>query len=285
MRYARFQALAMVLGTIAVVATLAVNPVAQPQPAEIAAQLLIVVVLGAAVYAGRHGGFIGALVATFVYVIMRLPLLSQMGLSADIAVMLAVRITTFAVVGVIGGEISSRIKYVFVRMEDSSFIDHDTGVYNARYAGTAIGGGVALYRRYGVPYSVALITCVPATFQDSSPRRTASRLHAIASHVRNDIRVVDDLAHLGDGRFAVLLPHTDHDGGTVCASRLVTGLLDKLSSAPGSVTARVLTANEDDAELCVLANRLAPHASGDVCDPGAGQRPPAPQERRAPAQS
>lgn len=269
MKYSQFQALALVIGAAAVLSAIAIGPIPNPQTTEIIAQLLIIFVLAGALYFGRNGGFLAAIIATGTYVLLRIPLLTSQGLTSDLLVMLTVRVLTYAIVGIVGGEICGRIKYVFARMEDTALVDHVTGVYNARYAGTAIGTGVGLYRRYQVPYSVVILTCGMHDAITDKPKRFRTTLRHLANHVRNDIRVVDDLAHLGEGVFAVLLPHTPLEGARVCAERVKTGAEDLLGADAKGIAIEVFSAATDGDALCDLGNRLTPESGTSVCEPSA----------------
>jgi GGDEF domain-containing protein len=190
--------------------------------------------------------------------------------------MLTVRVLTYAFVGIVGGEIAGRFKYFFFRMEDTALIDHVTGVYNSRYAGTAIGTGVGLYRRYQVPYSVIVLTCRLHETITTKPKRFRASVRHVANHVRNDIRVVDDLAHLGEGVFAVLLPHTPIEGARVCANRVTDSVRELLGTDAAELTSEVFSAATDGDALCDLGNRLAPDAGSSVCEPSAGVAMPSP---------
>ena len=257
MKYSRFEILAFLLGTVAIVASVLLAPTAAPQAAEVAAQLLLIVVLAGALHWGRNGGFLAALVAIAVYVLMRYPLLVTEGLSNDLLTMLGARAATYAVVGVVGGEIASRIKYVFARLEDDAMVDQFSGVFSPRYAAGAIISGVGQWERYQTDYSVVRIEVDSAIL--SALKTTARRQLArqVAGYVRNDIRMVDDVAAESPATFLVMLPRTDATGAGVVMERLSAGVRDLLSTNGGSVAATVLTASSDAQALKNLADTLA----------------------------
>jgi len=242
------------------------GPTANPAPQEVVAQLLIIVVLAGAVHWGRDGGFIAAIIASLVYVFMRLPLLTEQGLTPEILTMIGVRVLTYGVVGIVGGEICGRIKYVFARLEGSPLVDEMTGVYNARYAGQAIKSGLGQWQRYQVPFSAVELTVSDAIFEGLRPTRQRTIMRQIADHVRNDIRLVDDLAHLGEGRFMMLLPHTGKEGASVAADRVRQGVRDLLGAKDESVAAVVRSAQDDADQLSAIAFELDP-AEDDAAAP------------------
>ena len=258
MKYTRFEALAFVLGSAAIVASVFVPATAAAMPAEVVAQLLMIVVLAGALHWGRNGGFIAALIATAIYVGMRFSVLQAEGLSGDAMTMIVSRVAAYAVIGVAGGELSSRLKYLLARVEHGSMVDHETGLYSAAYAGQAIRSAHGQWMRYEKPYSVVVFVLTPAVWSALKPARMTALLRRIASHLRNDIRMVDDVAYHANGRFLVLLPETPAEGASVAASRLRSGVIELLGTTEDTVTAEVLSFGSDDAALIELAAVLAP---------------------------
>lgn len=273
MKYSHFEALALVLGTGAILASIFVSPGSASQSAEVTAQLLLIVVLASALHWGRNGGFIATLVAMAVYVAMRVPLLQSQGLSADVVTLLVTRAFTYALVGVVGGELSARIKYVFARLENETLIDPHTGVYSSRYAADAIVSGVGQWERYQTEFSVVTITVAQCVYAALKAKRARQIMRQVAGYVRNDIRMVDDLASGPMGTFYVLLPRTDATGASVVAERLSLGVRDLLSARDDAVTANVLSAASDAQPLKNLADALNPDAATIV-------PPDVPEDRR-----
>jgi len=279
-KYSQFELLVLVLGGGAIVGSMALVTGGDPQPAEVVAQLLVVFVLGAALHWGRNGGFAAALVATLVYVFMRLPLLLSEGLTRDMLVLVAARVVTYGVVGIVGGELAGRTKYVFARFDANPLTDETTGVYNGRYAGAAIRSGVARWDRYQMPYSVVRLSLSPALATDLRPQRARHMVRQVASHIRNDIRLVDDLAHLGDGRFLVLFPNTGAAGAAVAGDRLHRGIVAMLDIEDAALEVSVCSTETDPVTLRKLAADLdpSPAAAGAPAGAGNGNAPgPEPQ--------
>lgn len=261
MKYSRFEALALVLGAGAIVASIFITPGATPQPAETTAQLLLIVVLAGALHWGRNGGFLAALLALAVYVAMRVPLLQSQGLSTAVVTLLVTRAATYALVGIVGGEFAGRIKYVFAKLSSDTLIDPQTGVYSARYAAGAIASGLGQWQRYQTQYSVVVITLARNLYAALKATRSRQLLRQVAGHVRNDIRMVDDLAVADMGTFLVLLPRTDATGAAVVAERVTTGLCEMLGAPDDAVSARVLSAEADTPALRTLVETLDPAAA------------------------
>jgi GGDEF domain-containing protein len=257
-RYSRFEVLALVLAIAVVLGAMLVGPTAEPEPAAVVGHLLVVVVLAGALHWGRNGGFAVALLSTLVYVYMRLPLLAAQGFTNDLVVDIGARVLTYGIVGVIGGEVCGRLKYLFARLDNNPMIDEVTGVYNARYAASAIRAGVAQWQRYEVPYSVVVLGLSPTLFDQPGSLRARALLRQVASHIRNDIRLVDDLAYAGDGRFFALFPQTPADGAAVACDRLHRGLTALLGVKEQTIEAVVHSCQRNATALRHLADELDP---------------------------
>ena len=70
-------------------------------------------------------------------------------------------------------------------------------------------------------------------------------LRAVATQIRGDVRLVDDVARLDDGRFLLVLPYTDKAGARIAADRVSQGVRRVLGKKGDSVSADVLGADED----------------------------------------
>jgi len=254
--YSRFELLTLGVGAVAVLGT--VVSALQPTPdwVELAAQVLILVVLVGAVHWGRKGGLIGALAATLAYLLLRLPSIVKVGLEADILELVLIRFATFGLIGVVGGEICGRIKYFFARMENSLSIDESSRVYNQRFVCQLLSNKLAEATRYGTPFSIALIRIDASVTADLRPARQRSAVRAVADHMRNDVRLVDDVGRLDDGRFVLVFPHTPKDGAQVAATRVRQGVRDVLGAKDGAVTDSVLGSAEDAAGIRALIDAI-----------------------------
>jgi len=258
MQYSRFEQLVIGLGAVSILGALALSMQnGGPGIVEIVAQLLLLAVLVAAVHWGRRGGMIAALAASLLYMGLRIPMLSASdGVTLDGLLFMVVRIAGYGLVGIVGGEVCSRIKYVFARFDDSNTIDDWSRVYNQRHANHSIEQARARYTRYGEPFSLVVISLAPALTADMAPKRQRTLVRAVANYVRDDVRMVDEVSRLDDGRFAVLLPHTPREGGQVVNERLAAGVRNTLGARPESVSSRCYGAAEDTVALAAFNDEL-----------------------------
>ncbi len=259
MKYSRFEGMALAIGTAAIAGTILASFNGRPMIEEIAAQLLLLVVLIAAVHYGRNGGFLAAVAAIVVYIAMRSPLLVR-GLTPNLLVLIVVRTGAYGVVGIIGGEVCGRIKYLLARLEGGMNLDEETGVYNESFVARLLDESIGIHSRYKVPFSIALFGLSPALTSELRPSRRRSLLRAVANHIRNDVRLVDDVGRLTDGTFVLVMPQTPRAGGEIAAKRVRVGIRELLGARDESVTVRLLSAPEDSTELDRLRGTMTESA-------------------------
>jgi GGDEF domain-containing protein len=259
--YSVFERLTLAVGVVAVGATVVSGLRAEPVWEELAAQALLLIVLVGAVHWGRNGGFVTAAGASLIYVIMRIPLLVEQGLEGAALELVLIRMLTFGVVGVLGGELCTRVKYIFASMEDANSLDPETRVFNERFVGRRLLKCLGEHLRYGTEVSVVILTLDPGLYLPLRRGKQRQVLRSVATHVRNDIRLVDDLGRLNDSRFLMVLPHTPRSGGEVAAERTRRAVRDLLGARDDSVAVRVLGTPEDTEAIAEFVQSL------DVRDP------------------
>jgi GGDEF domain-containing protein len=237
----------------------------RPATEEVVAQLMLLGVLFGAVHWGRNGGFVAAVLAIGAYIALRAPLIVTEGFSTDLLALVGLHMVTYGFVGIVGGEVCGRIKYTLVRLEHGVNIDADTRVYNERFVGRLLESNLALHARYRLPFSIGLMTLSPALTSDLRPTRRKSLLRAVATHIREDVRLVDDVGRIDDGRFILVFPQTPKAGGTVAAERVSETVRNLLGARDESVSTKVLGAPEDLTELQSLRDAIL-QAHGDETD-------------------
>jgi len=265
MKYSRFEQLIVAAGSLAILGSLALSLTGGgPGYEETIAQLMLFMTLVAAVHYGRKGGMVTAIAAATIYVLLRIPLLSSAdGVSSTALIMVVSRLAAYGIVGVIGGELFGRIKYVFARFENSGTVDDWSRVYNQRYAFRAIEQAQARFTRYGEPFSLLLLTLSPSLTSELRPSRQRTLVRGVANYIRGDVRMVDEVSRLGDGRFTVLLPHTPREGGMVVCNRVAAGVRQTLGSRVESVSCECYGAAEDSVAMVALLADIAPTEPAD----------------------
>jgi GGDEF domain-containing protein len=293
MKYSQFEGLVFALGFVAVIGTLAFVPAGGSIGiTELIAQLLILVVLGTAVHYGPKGGFIAALAASLAYVLLRVPAISQPETSANSLLMLLMRFTSYGLIGVVGGHACTKIKYVLSRLEDVSTVDEWSGVFNQTYAASSLDKALGRLDRYSEDFSAVVVKLSPSLTADLRPARQRSMIRSVSSHICSDVRIVDEVARLDDGRFLVILPHTPKVGGEIVTARVGAGVRRLLGARDESVRVKCLSGAEDRAAIKALLDEIKPDepledqsASGEYKSDEASTRNPAETSRDSAAGS
>ena len=265
MKYVRFERLVIGVGAVAIIGSLLVSlSNGGPGVVEAVAQIMLFAVLVVAVRYGRKGGLIAALSASLVYVVLRIPVMAQpASVTFSFLTLLIARILAFGLVGIVGGEVCSRIKYVFARMDDGQTVDEWSRVYNQRYAWRSLEQARARFARYGEPFTLVIITMSASVTAELRPSRQRALVRSVANHVRGDTRMVDEVARLDDGRFLVLLPHTPKEGGVVVRDRLSAGVRQLLGVRDEAVSIVCLASAEDATAVATFADEIATSEAGD----------------------
>lgn len=258
MSYRHFEQLVIGVGALAILGPALLTLRSGFSAIELFAQVLLFIVLVCAVHWGRRGGFIAAAIASLVYVAVRVPLMTLAGLTPDVYVMLVSRIAAFGLVGIGGGEIFSRIMYFFARLEDSNAIDDWSGVYNQRFAARQLQVSIGRCTRYGEPFSLLLLKLSDSLLADLRSSRQRSLVRAVANHIREDVRMVDEVARLADGTFLVLFPHTPKDGAIVAAERVGRTVRTAIGARDEAVKATVLGCAQDAEQIDALLTSISP---------------------------
>ncbi|HEY3417046.1 MAG TPA: sigma-70 family RNA polymerase sigma factor, partial [Armatimonadota bacterium] len=114
-------------------------------------------------------------------------------------------------------EEQSQKEAVLIEQESNPFLllpsdvppyDPLTGLYSGGYLRARVTEEIARSRRYPTNFALLLLS-----FQGLEPLEDDKLpvLGAISQSLRNGIRTIDLAAYLGDGRFALLLPHTGRE--------------------------------------------------------------------------
>ncbi len=256
MKYPLFEWLTIGVGAASIAGTLALSMQPQPDWIEAIAQVMLLAVLVGAVHWGRNGGLVAAILATLAYVVLRIPDVTEAGLGNEIIDLFLIRACTYGLLGIVGGEVCGRIKYFFAGLEDGTSIDETSRVYNQKFVCQILVNGVATATRYGEPFSIALIDLSSVLATESKPKKIRSLVRAVANHIRNDLRLVDDLGRLSDGRFVLILHHTSKAGAVVAADRVSAGLREVIGSRGGTVATSVYGFETDLAAIQELLSSL-----------------------------
>ncbi|GAB4273989.1 MAG: hypothetical protein Kow0056_01680 [Coriobacteriia bacterium] len=267
MKYRTFERLVLTVGGLAIAGTVAAGFARATGYEEIVGQALLLVVLVGAVHWGRNGGYATAVIAALGYILLRVPLLMDQGLTPTVTTLLVTRTLAFAIVGILGGELCTRMKYIFAAMDEANTLDMVTHVFNERFAACRLKKLLGEFDRYGNDFSVILMTIDPAIYASLNKARMRRLLRDVASHIRSDIRIVDDVARLNDNRFIIILPQTGRDGAGVVSDRIHKNVCERLGARLESVKTSALGTPEDKESLEALLESLDQGGLDEPCEP------------------
>ena len=256
MEYRRFEQLVIATTAGLVVLGVAASiPTGGATPTEIAAQLAIILVVAVAAHWGRKAGTLVALLTSCVYLALRIPIIAN-SLTGPAMLLVASRIAGYLLLGIVGGEVFGRVKYAFAGDADEDAIDEFSRVFSERFAARSIRQALSRLDRYEESFSIVLITLDGRAFSDPRADHVRHFVRSVANIIRDDVRIVDDVAHLDDGRFFVLLCRTSPTGAQVVADRLGKAISSGHGVDPESVRVERLSAPADGAVIEALRVRL-----------------------------
>jgi GGDEF domain-containing protein len=245
LKYSRFELLALSVGSVSIAGAIFAAFRRGLLVEELIAQTLFLVVLVGAVHWGRKGGTLTAVIAVVAYAAIRAPLLIRESFSPDALELILIRTLTYSVVGIAGGELCGRVRYLLASVESNSNIDECTRLFNERFIAEMLRSMIGEYERYKTTFSVVALSLA----ESPQARLRPAMLRTVANQVRGDVRLVDDVAYLDDGRFLLVLPHTDKAGARIAADRVSNGVRRVLGETGDSVRAEVLGVVDDLAAI------------------------------------
>ena len=238
--YARARLLVLAIGTVAIVATAVVMAVRKVETAEIAANLLFLVVFAGVVFLNVTGGLIGAALAIIGYVAFRYSAIHAVGFGSFTGLILS-RSLGYAVFGVVGRLANRQLQSSLTKLELYDQIDDGTGLFNARFFVQDTDLEMSRSRRYQTIFSVAMVEIPSGPLQVLGRRARASALRQVGRLLHDSVRTVDRAVHSEDTEahlVAVVLPETGPEGARVFVERLGDRLAAYLAERGAPVTSQ-----------------------------------------------
>ena len=267
MKYARFEQFVIGLATLAVFAMAVVaSRDASSAMTQIVAGVLLLGVLAAAVHFGRNGGLAAAIGASAIYTLLSVPAMTaEGGITSHALLLLITRVATYGLVGIVGGEACGRLRHFLKRFSNSETFDEWSRLFNQRYASAALDKALSTFSRYDQIFTVILVRVAPSVTANLGPQKVRTIVRGVAGYLRGDLRVIDEVARLDDGRFFVLLPSTPGAGGAIVATRVAVGIRELLGAREDSITVKTMNPVSDSTALTALADeiRATQDADGD----------------------
>jgi GGDEF domain-containing protein len=254
MKYRKLELLFLAIGLVGIFISILISLVNKAQISELLGQALFVPVLFLALHYGRQYSYVGAVIAALIYLIANAQDFNGLNLSSEAGQLVIMRAGLFGLIGILGGELAVRAKYVLAKMTSEGLVDDKTNVFSQSYIEGLIARMLHEYDRYKRPFSVLFIG-----LDWSEPLSQADKERLIprmANIFRGNVRLVDEVGYWG-GRFCLVLPHT---GGE--AARAIFERLEKIwmhsghSRIPLKLNQSILSVPEHEAEMKELASRM-----------------------------
>jgi diguanylate cyclase (GGDEF)-like protein len=229
---------------------------------EVIAVLLFIPVFLACVYWGMVGGLVAAVLASLVYLFLRLDAIDQVGLSTFRGHLLS-RTVAYLTFGVLGGWAASQLEDSLSKLDLYDQIDDATGLFNARFLVQDIDLERARSTRYQTLFSLVLVDVPSGAVDQLGRRQRAATLKGLGKILRESVRSVDRVVHTYDGerhRIGVVLPETGREGAAIFSSRLVDWISDYLrqrNAGTEGISNQALTFPDDEATISSVREEFA----------------------------
>lgn len=245
MRQGRFEFWLICVGAIVVIASVVIVGGEIPVE-ELIAQVMLYAVFVAAVYGGKSSGLVAALAFSVVYVAVRVGFTTDgVDFNWDLIQIILVRIVAFAMIGLIVGEMATRMRKRFDHSKELEGIDPVSRGYNQRLVASALEMAIAESQRYAVPFSVTLIRL---TFDSQTKSRNTARqedaVRRISETVRSSTRVLDRFGRTDDGTLVLISPNTSSEQIEILKARLEKTIQESMGEQIRELSITSLSAPE-----------------------------------------
>lgn len=231
---------------------------------EVVATLLFVPIFLGFLFFRAPGGFLTAVGACIVYVVLRLPAIDAVGFG-EFAGLIMSRCVAYLVFGLLGGWSNQILEGSLDKLDIYDQIDDTTGLFNARYFVQDTELESARAERYKTLFSVGLVEVPGGPVNELGRRKQASALRELGRKLDESVRTVDRVSHVSHGgahTFVSILPETSAEGADVFTERFADAIHSFLEERGvridrEQVTHRTITIPGDDAALQDLRNQFA----------------------------
>ncbi len=228
MNYRKFEALFISLGLSVILATILASYLNQADYVEIIGQAMFGPVLFFALHYGRKAGFLAALVSALLFIVAKFYIQDE-AMSTFIPEVILARAAIFGLVGIVGGELAHRMKYMILKFGNEDLLDAQTNVYNKAYSIQIIQKNIENHGRYQREFSLALvdISNKQSIFIDDLSRKKI--MENLAFSLKENVRLVDDVGRWDDDRFCIIFPETKTNEAQIAIARIGKLLKSKLN--------------------------------------------------------
>lgn len=260
MEYKGFQRTMAFFGALLIIISTALVAVSTRNIQEVVGQLLFFLILFGALWYGKRGGIITAVLSTAIYLSLHFPTFLSMGWSKGLEVvgpLILVRAAIYLVSGALGGEIFSRIKQFMIEAGKQEFVDNETKLFNSSYFGNLINLETKKFERYNTISSILTIKLDSSVMTEYMAEPKTPGMKYIADGLVGNVRLVDEVGRIGQNEFGIILPFTPRAGAEVVAKRL-TSISTSRVGYDDSVSCEIISLPADKESFDKMAAKLMP---------------------------
>ncbi len=197
---------------------------------EVIAAALYVLVFCGVVLADVIGGAAAALLASAIYMLLRLSALEVLG-TTRFASLNLIRLLSYLAFGVLGGFAWKLLQERLDKLETFDTVDDVTHLLNARGLFDLLDHEMARGRRYENTFTVATVSFPSESFASLGNRQRRRAFAQFGEVAREAVRTTDRLGLVRDSRkitLVVFCPETDTPGAHIVLSRIGDRVRDTL---------------------------------------------------------
>jgi hypothetical protein len=262
MEYKGFQRTMAFFGALLILISTALVAVSTRNVQEIVGQLLFFLILFGALWYGKRGGIMTAILSTAIYLSLHFPTFLSMGWARGLEVvgpLIIVRAAIYLVAGALGGEIFFRIKQFMIEAGRQEFVDRETKLFNNAYFGTLVNLEAKKFERYKTISSILIIKLDKTTMAAYMQEPKTPGMKYIADGLVGNVRLVDEVGRIEQNSFGVILPFTPRAGAEIVAKRL-SSIATSRVGYDNAVECEILSLPADKEKFDEMAARLAAEA-------------------------
>lgn len=228
MSYRRFELLLIALGFAVILATMIDTINTSLGYQNLLGQALMAPVLFVALHWGRRSGRFAALGGSLIY-------LAATATGKDtgyslISQEIVIRAIAYGVVGILGGELAHKMKYVLAGIENEEHLDPETKVFDKSYLTRLIQNYISYHSRYTRPFSIIMITLTQGDADAPAPRHLNPKgMRLSAMILRDNIRIIDELGCWNEKSLCVVAPDTAMQDAPAACKRITSLLEEQLT--------------------------------------------------------
>lgn len=255
MDYKGFQRFILVSGSLLIIASTGLVFITTRSIPETIGQLLFFLLLIGALYDGRRGGTVSAILASTIYATMHFTSILSQGIGPVLPLIL-IRSVIYCVTGPLGGEILSKIKQFMVEASHQEFVDPETKIFNRVYFARLAEVELSKFERYNTVSSIVIVTVDPEALALYLKAPRSPGIKYLTEAITGSVRLVDEVGRVDDGVFGVILPFTPDEGAKIVAKRLHLATSNRLGYED-SVDCEIISLPGDKERLEAMIREFA----------------------------